>query len=220
MYRRYLYTIITIKILGGEIMTEYPYVLVKDKLKKFLEEHIPRASVPDKIDRKYLTAVGFKSSNDLSITPILKFINFLDASGVPTDEYIQFRTKAGLTMAKSLRNAYKDLFDIYPDAYRKDAEALKNYFRAHTTAGDQVVNKTVATFKVLCEFADFEAITEEITVSPKGELNSEVPVSKQVSPATSGGLTVNINIQLQLPATDDASVYENLFSALKKHLLS
>ena len=63
-----------------------------------------------------------------------------------------------------------------------------NYFRTHTNAGEQVVNKTVATFKVLCEFADFEARTEEIPDSPKGELKSEASVPKQVSPATSGGL--------------------------------
>jgi len=30
---------------------------------------------------------------------------------------------------------------------------------------------------------------------------------------------VNINIQLQIPETKDASIYENLFKALKKHLL-
>jgi len=35
-----------------------------------------------------------------------------------------------------------------------------------------------------------------------------------------GGLTININIQLQLPATDDASVYEKLFDAMNKTILA
>ena len=202
-------------------MVDYPYASVTGKLKKFLG-HIQSAGVPPKVNTQYLSSVGFKSSNDTKIISILKFINFLDAGGVLTDEYRQFRNKekAGGVMAKSLKAAYKTLFGTFPDAYRKDTEALRNYFSTHTDAGEQVVNVTVATFKVLCEFADFEAGTGEIPDSPKGELKSEASVHKQISPATSGGLTVNINIQLQLPATEDASVYENLFSALKKHLLS
>jgi hypothetical protein len=202
-------------------MVDYPYALVTGKLKKFLG-HIQSAGVPPKVNTQYLSSVGFKSSNDTKIIPILKYINFLDAGGVPAEVYRQFRNKekAGGVMANSLKAAYKNLFGTFPDAYRKDTEALRNYFSTHTDAGERVVNATVATFKVLCEFADFEARTEEIPDSPKGELKSEASVPKQVSPATSGGLTVNINIQLQLPATEDASIYENLFSALKKHLLS
>ena len=34
------------------------------------------------------------------------------------------------------------------------------------------------------------------------------------------GMTVNINIQLQIPATDKAEIYDSFFAAMKKHLLS
>jgi hypothetical protein len=33
------------------------------------------------------------------------------------------------------------------------------------------------------------------------------------------GLAININIQLALPDTTDESVYDNLFSSLRKHVL-
>jgi hypothetical protein len=33
-------------------------------------------------------------------------------------------------------------------------------------------------------------------------------------------MTVNINIQLQIPATDKAETYDSFFAAMKKHLLS
>lgn len=196
-------------------MVEYPYTNVTGKLKKFLEQ-ISSIRVPSKVDPKYLSSIGFKSSNDPTIITVLKFIGFLDVGGAPTQAYRQFRSKdtAGGVMAESLKAAYKDLFETYSNAYEKDNTTLRNYFSAHTDAGKQVLDKTVGTFKVLCEFADFEAPVEKITVSPK----DEAPVSKQVSATTPGGLTVNINIQLQLPATDDASVYDNLFSALRKHL--
>jgi len=35
-----------------------------------------------------------------------------------------------------------------------------------------------------------------------------------------GGVTVNVNIRLELPATQDASVYDKIFESLKKHILA
>lgn len=201
-------------------MVEYPYVLSPGKLKKFLE-HIQSAGVPPKITTEYLSSVGFKSSNDRRVVSVLKFINFADTNGVPTDEYRWFRNKekAKLVMAKSLKAAYKSLFGTFSDADRKDTEALRNYFSTHTTAGEQVVNATVTTFKALCEFADFEAEPEGTVESTKAELESEASVNRQVMPAISSQPQININIQLQLPETKDPEIYDNLFSALKKHLL-
>ncbi|MBN1761551.1 MAG: DUF5343 domain-containing protein [Methanomicrobia archaeon] len=197
-------------------MVEYPYILVTGRLKDFLK-HIKSAGVPPKITISYLPSVSFKSTNDRPIVKVLKFIGFLDSSGIPTESYKQFRLRgAEVVMAKALRVAYEDLFRTYPDAYRKDNEALKDFFRSHTTAGEQVVNQTVVTFKALCEFADFEAKIEG-EKQPKTENESE-DSSKGESHGAPRDVTVNINIQLQLPATDDAQVYENLFSALKKHL--
>jgi hypothetical protein len=36
--------------------------------------------------------------------------------------------------------------------------------------------------------------------------------------AAHSGPAININIQLQLQATEDAKVYDNFFAAMKKHL--
>jgi hypothetical protein len=33
------------------------------------------------------------------------------------------------------------------------------------------------------------------------------------------GLTLNVNLQLQLPATSDGEIYEKLFGAMRKHLM-
>jgi hypothetical protein len=54
------------------------------------------------------------------------------------------------------------------------------------------------------------------------------PVSPNISTAapvvsaatTSGPFSISINIQLELPASTDPVVYENLFKSMKKHLLS
>lgn len=48
------------------------------------------------------------------------------------------------------------------------------------------------------------------------------PTIKMVAETVTGArpIAININIQLQLPATEDAKIYDSLFSALKRHLFS
>lgn len=118
-------------------------------------------------------------------------------------------------MANALRKAYSELFKVYPDAYKKDDNTLKDFFRPTTKAGEQVVERMVDTFKVLCSFADFEATT---TVESKEE--GRPKREKKEAEELPFGLTLNLNIQLVLPTTDDASVYDKIFKALKDHLLS
>jgi hypothetical protein len=50
--------------------------------------------------------------------------------------------------------------------------------------------------------------------------DGEPPVRRKIITATQNRMTVNINIQLQIPATDKADVYDSFFAAMKKHLLS
>jgi hypothetical protein len=194
-------------------MVDYPYILNTGTLRTFLNS-IHERGVPDKITTHTLPMLGYKSSNDRPIVKILKFINFIDASGTPTQNYIDYRdtSKAGFIMARALRNAYLDLFKIYPDAYKKDDETLMNFFRSTTKAGEEVVKRMVATFKVLCSFANFEA------APPTGEGEEKEKTREvQVSPSA---ITFNLNIQLVLPTTDDASVYDKIFKALRDHVLS
>ncbi len=61
----------------------------------------------------------------------------------------------------------------------------------------------------------FEALPAE-AIAPE----TPVPQKEEVThiPTEMPGLTVNINIQLTLPATDDESVYDKLFASLKRNL--
>jgi hypothetical protein len=45
-------------------------------------------------------------------------------------------------------------------------------------------------------------------------------ITKQITSDLGQNVTLNINVQLTLPDTDDEKVYENFFKAMKKHLLS
>jgi hypothetical protein len=197
---------------------KYPYISNIGRLREFFEK-IPKIGVPPKVNTRTLPTLGFKSTNDRPIVPILKFIDFIDASGTPTQNYREFRDskKAGAIMASVLRKAYSELFELYESACEKDDQSLKDFFAPTTTAGEPVVVQTVATFKVLCGFADFKAILkEEKGEEKRGKAKGEEERGGQM-PA---GVTINVNIQLALPATEDAKVYENIFKALKDNLLT
>jgi hypothetical protein len=199
---------------------KYPYILNTGRLKSFVEK-IPKIGTPAKINTSTLPTLGFKSTNDRPIASILQFIDFIDSNGVPNQNYKDFRdsSKARTVMASTIRKAYSELFDLYPDAYEKDNQSLKDFFAPTTEAGEQVIQRTVDTFKTLCSFADFKAMPSEGKVREeegKGKAEGE---GKPSAPMPAG-VTINLNIQLALPATEDAKVYENIFKALRDNLLS
>lgn len=198
-------------------MVEYPYILNTGKLKTFLES-IPKMGVPNKITTNTLPQLGYKSKNDRPIVKILRFIGFIDENGVPTQNYINFRdtSKARIVMATAIRKAYSDLFQMYPDAYKKDDNTLKDFFRPTTKGGERVVDAMVDTFKTLCSFADFET-----TSGIKSEPEEVVTIEKIKEEKTlSSGITLNLTIQVVLPATEDATIYDKIFKSLKEHILS
>lgn len=210
-------------------MADFPYSPHAAKLKQFLD-HVQKGGVPEKVTLRYLEKVGFKSSNDRYILGILKFLGFIDPAGMPTKTWTDYRNRqaAGATLAAAMRRGYADLFKTYPDADRKDNEALRNYFSAHTKVADRTLGLIVTTFKALAAIADFEAApaagsgeTTEDTVAPTRRRAATATRSNtDARSATLGAPTININIQLQLPATDDAAIYDKLFAALKKNLFS
>jgi len=200
---------------------KYPYILNTGSLKKFLE-NIPKIGTPPKITQPDLPQLGFKSHADRPIVPILKFIGFLDDANAPTQNYRDFKVanKAGAVMASALQKAYADLFAIYPDACERDDKLLKDFFTPTTDAGEQVVVQTVATFKVLCGSANFKAVIKEEKGKGEEEHKGKAGGEEGKGAQTTAGVTINLNIQLALPATEDAKVYENIFKALRDNLLA
>jgi hypothetical protein len=221
---------ITLLATIGEELSEqkYPYTTVPGKLRSLLAK-APDMGRPSKVTVAWLKSAGWTSSNDPSIIPVLKYVGILASDGSPTDLWDTVRvqsTENKARLADAIRQAYAELFAMYSDAHRKDAEALRNFFRANTTAGEQAQTKMVQTFQAVSEFADFDASHADAShadIRPRSPgapgARGRSPSALQHAPASSG-LTLNVNLQLQLPATADADVYEKLFSAMRKHLIN
>jgi len=199
----------------------YTYAVKVGSLKEYLTKlKSKELGVPDKINREYLKSIGYTSSNDFPIIRVLQSIDFIDKSDVPTQNLKDFRTeKSRQVMTSALKKTYEELFKIYPAPQKRTREELENFFaKGKANLTKFTLGLYVDTFKTLCEFADLEAVpvTEKVEVK---EAEKVVEVTKTMA-QTPTGVTINLNIQLTLPATEDATVYDKIFKALKENLLS
>lgn len=197
-------------------MAEYPYVLTQGRLKQFLSK-IQTTGTPSKVSIKWLESIGYKSKNDRRFVGVLKFIGFADSNGTPRDNYGKFKSKATAPaiMSSAIKRSYADLYKTYPKAHVEGTKALQDWFATNTTVGEKTRSLMVKTFQTLASLADFE---KEVPAIPKDERSVE-PVRKGIVLPARGALTLNINVQLELPATHDQDIYDKLFASLSKHLL-
>lgn len=210
----------------GEDVADLPYVINPGTLEKFFST-IQNTGVPGKVTQKYLESIGFKSKNDRYLLAFLKDLGFLKPDGTPSEVWHDYRHtgEAKTVMASAVRKAWPGLFQLYPDAYRKDDEALRNWMRTHAPSASPItVERSLKAFKSVARLADFSdatgqppapatslpANTSQGTMSPP--LTAIPALTRQATPE------VVINIQLEIPATTDPDTYDQFFAAMRRHL--
>lgn len=200
-------------------MADYAYTQVAGKMREFMRR-IRETGIPTKVTQEWLTTLGYKSTNDRTLIPVLKMIGLVDSTGIPTERWRQYRgADHAAVLASGIRLGYQDLFAMYEDACSRGASDLQHFFGTKTSAGQRVVQLMVQTFKALCELGDFsseatpqaDVIREQVLVGAGGPRRVVTPAS----PA----MTVNINVQLTLPETSDELLYDRFFAAFRKHLV-
>jgi hypothetical protein len=190
-------------------------------------DQIQRGKVPAKFTYDHLKQLGFPSSNDRPIIPVLKALGFLDPNGVPLDRYRRFKdpSQAKHVMAEGMRQAYADVFAIDEKAYDLPSDRVKGLFARLADKSETVTERMAMTFRALADQADFspakvvdeasgnnaneERIQNEKADERGGERNDQVST-----------LTLRHDIHLHLPASDDIKVYDAIFRSLREQLLS
>jgi hypothetical protein len=199
-------------------MTEFTYTTVPGKIKSFLEK-IRQVGVPPKAGVQWMRSIGFSSSNDRSLLGVLKTIGLTDGSGVPTSVWSEFRgAQHRRVLGAAIRKGYAELFAVYPDAWLKANADLEHVFATSSNAGKQVIQKTVGTFKALCESADFGPVDERPIVET-GPVHT--PVAQQAaSRAASSGKSPSVHIDIQIHISPEASPeqIDQIFKSMSKHL--
>ena len=197
----------------------FPYVQAPNKTAKVITELRDRGR-PEKINRNWLEGAGFRSSADRAFPALLKFLNVIDNSGAPTSGYDRLKQPDWQAqLASMIKAAYSSIFTAMPDAHARSREELKNQFRADESGVSlQVIDRMVATFQQLVGTADFSHALEE--QDPEDQETSEGTSAQDTirEAKQGGGVTMNINISLDLPATEKAEVYDSLFKSMAAHL--
>ena len=204
-------------------MSEIPYTPTPGKIKEYFEK-FQQVGNPTKVNRQWLELIGFKGGNDTYIISVLKFIGFIDSSNAPTEVWKLYKDtiKGRVVLARAIAAGYKELFSTYQDANRQNKEVIYAFFSSKTGKAKDTVERMVSTFTNLCQLADFEAGEIKIAENePKGfdeEKKDTKGRKTQMTPQMPEGFAVNMNIQITLPVTEDAKVYENIFKALREQL--
>jgi hypothetical protein len=206
-----------------------PALIATGSIPRFLEA-IRKTGVPQKVDSNHLKTLGFKNSNDAALVPLFKSLGFLDSSGKPTGVFMEYRAAsadgAKSVLGMAIRTCYAGLFELYPDAYRKDDEALSNWMRANTDKGEATQARALKTFKTLRDSAAFDQaplVSNDLPVNgdiSNGATPTLVPSSPVQHLGTRTTPDVTINITLQIAPTNDASIYDKFFASMKKHLFA
>jgi hypothetical protein len=180
-------------------------------------------TAPKKFNTEHLKGLGFKSSNDRAIIPLLKDLGFLSEDGTPTQRYNEYRDKSRsrAVLGEALKEAYADVFHIREKPSSSDRDAIHGKFKTTHNVSDRVADLQTATFLALLKLADLDAAgTKKKT--PKVEAPEQQPDKGQAAetppievPKT---LSLRYNIEIHLPATKDVEVYNAIFKALKAHL--
>lgn len=191
-------------------------------LARFLES-IKTAGVPERVTVEFLKTLGYKSSNDRPIIPIMKGIGFLDADGKPTERYRQYRSYDGArVLAEALQSAYSDVFLAHTKAHTLSLDKVKGIIASKTTKGDASIERIAKTFQVLAKAADFTPSPEPVeqdATSTEGETPSPDPEIPPPPPLTDKSPSFHYNIEIHLPTTTDVTVYNAIFKSLKENLL-
>jgi len=126
-------------------------------------------------------------------------------------------------MADAVRHGYAGLFSTYPDADKRDDEALANLVRQNSNYGADTVARVVSSFKALCALSDFGTPDHEdppvvATANPPVVSPTDLVGGPQ-PPINPGQPVINLNVQLELPPQADEKFYDAFFAAMKKHLM-
>jgi hypothetical protein len=202
-------------------MGEFTYTTVPGKIKPLLEK-IRGVGVPAKVSVQWLKTIGFTSSNDSSLIGVLKQAGLVDASGIPTSIWTLFRgAKHKSVLGDAIRKGYADLYAVYPDAHARSATELDHVFSTSSSAGKQVIAKTVATFKALSEEAEFAASNEPTELVMESNALHTPPAQNPAhapAAAVGGGPSLHIDVQIHISPEASTAQIDQIFASMAKHL--
>ncbi len=219
----------------GRMMANLPYVTATGNVAKALTA-IAAAATPDTVSGNFVkTILKIPGGSGDQMTSFLKKVGFVNPDATPTEIYKKFRNGAtrGSAAAESLKFGYAPLYKRNEYLHELTDKEIKGLILEETGAAAEssLPNLILSCIKSLRNFADFSKLNRpaeietQIDSNPSNDIIIE-PVRNQNtgqrarSPSEKIGLNVGYNINLNLPATSDISVFNAISKSLKENLLT
>ena len=89
---------------------DYPYMISNNKIGPIFQK-IMTAAKPQKFTHDFLKKLGFSSTNDRAVIPLLKKLRFVNDDGSPTEYYDRLKDKIDLpfVLGERIREFYQYL---------------------------------------------------------------------------------------------------------------
>lgn len=198
------------------------YLISLKNLPAILQKIVDGAP-PDIFNLEHLEGLGFTSSTDRSVIPLLKDLGFLTPDGRPTQRYRDYRDKSRSKriMSEALREAYGDLFHINENLSKSDRDAIVGKFKSVHGTTDIVAERQAGTFLALADLADLQNKPGDAPAIKAPEVKPDDHVDRGAGGRTkSRDVSLNYRIEIHLPPTKDIEIYNSIFKSLKEHLLN
>lgn len=199
------------------------YVLPTNRIGDLFKK-VQDGQAPERFTNQLLKDWGFKSTNDRAFIPLLKALGFLTADGKPTNRYLEYRdhSRSKNVLGEGVRDAYGDIFLIKEHPTQSDRSAIEGKFKSFHNASDNVASLMAKTFFGLLPLADLSTKGGRAALPPELHTTSaseKAPADDQHPNARAAHAPgLYYNVQIHLPATKDAEVYNAIFKSLKEHL--
>ena len=208
-------------------MADYPPFMNSYGLVTKILTKIKEAKTPDRFTQDYMGGtLGFASGSAKPFIPLMKRLGLLSTDGAPTELYKQFRNPdhSKSAIGKAIRQGYADLYERNEKVHSLDKKSLEGLIVQATglDQGSATLRAIVGTFENLKSFASFDILDSTPTLAALTEKIAPQPdTKKSINNADEDGFRLGLSytINLVLPKTEDVSVFNAIFKALKENLL-
>lgn len=219
--------------------TSHPYISGAGNITQMIN-HL-RNNFPGTVTSETVKKLGIAPNNESYVINALQFLGVLDEEGKKTEKGKVLAIHKEEDFSKGfeglIRNAYKDLFDLYGDkVWEMDGNDLVHFFRQSdqtSAAIGQRQAKVFQTFKAIAGHGEVESKPKSAG-KKKGILNAigkKTEKLKVNAPASGPGknngsgaggrrdFAMTVRIEINLPPNGTSETYDNIFKSIKANLI-
>lgn len=219
-------------------MATYPYISGPGNITQIIL--LLRKNFPSSVTSDTVKKYGLASNNESYVINALQFLGIIGEDGKRTDVALDAFSKHSDTefqaaFGKIVREAYKDLFDLWGDgAWTLGKSELVGFFRSADKTSDVIGARQASVFQVFAGLSGYENVAPVAKpktgaknakkASPPAAKAPAAPVvhapSSTKGPPAAHAMALTVRVEINLPAGGSKETYDNIFKSIKENLLN